>query len=602
MAIVPIFETVSIVGDKPQFIAELASLFTRPGRYLAVMDTPRMSRPDASNEVIRRTNALVRAKPHHVLFADLPSSALQAMSDAWGSGVSTSVTTVEAATRALKGLVKGPSEQMLWGDSNLGIGLLLARRSKQQLRISPESSSFITFVSGSHHLLVVCEDGDELAQISASCLAFATEASFLVIPHLEKIERDEWLDELYALGSGGDVSSRFADICLRVRARLPAVDFDNYKQVLFVTSGFPWGIAVPECATTHMYNYPDFGRSMIDGIWAAQNFSCSARNALLVDPAKVEGAEIQAIIKSLGENGTLVRVQAGVLATVHQIQTLIDTLPFDIVVISTHAGDAPGERATYEYVDSEGISRRLVVDHAMSIGYDHSTNKYQVGNYFRFHELDGVAWADTKAKARLYVGSAIESWLKLGDLIERNSYKVASESIPRVAGSMALQMHDHIWIPMFHGLPPSAAPFILNNACSSWHELSQRFMFAGARAYIGTLFPVTEAEAQEIGRRIFQDQIGVFLPKALWETQNAVYGDHGRRPYVMVGLPFSVVRPNIVNSASYMAQQYKSAIEEYETKSMASPFSEIRERSVRYCDFLRNDFDKFTLYIESRIR
>ncbi len=602
MSIVPTFETVSIVGDKPQFIAELASLFTRSGRYLAIMDSPRMSRSDAGNEVIRRTNALVRAKPRHVLFADLPPVTLKAMSDAWALGASTSVATVAAAASALRGLVKGPSEQMLWGDSNLGVGLLLARRAKKQLQTSPESSSCISFVPGGRHLLVVCEDGDELAQISASCFAFATDAAFIVIPRLEKIERDEWLDDLYALESGGDVSSRFADICLRVRARLPAIDFSNYKQVLFVTSGFPWGIAVPECPTTHMYNYPDFGRSMIDGIWAAQNLSCSSRNALLIDPAKVEGTEIQAIVKSLGKNGTLVRVQAGALATVHQVQTLIDTLPFDIIVISTHAGDAPGERATYEYVDSEGVCRRLVVDHAMSIGYDHSTDKFQVGNYFRFHELDGVIWSDTEAKARLYVGTAINSWLNLGDLIERNGYKVASEVIPRVAGSMALQMHDHIWIPMFHGLPPRAAPFILNNACSSWHELSQRFMFGGARAYIGTLFPVTEAEAQEIGRLIFQDQMGTFLPKALWDTQNAVYGNHGRRPYVMVGLPFSVVRPNIVKSVSYMAQEYKSAIEEYKVKSMISPFPEIRERSMQYCDFLRNDFDKFTQYIKSRIR
>jgi Putative transposase len=35
VAIVPIFETVAIVGDKPSLVAELASLFTRAGRYLA---------------------------------------------------------------------------------------------------------------------------------------------------------------------------------------------------------------------------------------------------------------------------------------------------------------------------------------------------------------------------------------------------------------------------------------------------------------------------------------------------------------------------------------------------------------------------------------
>ncbi len=566
MAIVPTFETVAIVGDKPQLVAEIASLFARAGRYLAVMDGPRMSRPDASNEVIRRTNALVMVRPRRVLLADLPHASMQAMSVGWSPEIVISVATVEAAASALKGWTKVPSEKMFWGEDNLGVGLLLARRAKKQLQTSVGPSSNTTFVPGGRHLLVVCEDGEELAQISASCFAFATGSAFLVVPRLMPEERDEWLEELYALESGGDVTSRFADIRERVRARLPAFEFGNYKQVLFVTSGFPWGIAVNECATTHMYNYPDFGRSMIEGLWAAQNSSRSARNALLIDPAKVEGSEIQAIAKTLANNGTLVRVQSGPRATAHRIQTLIDTLPFDIIVLSTHAGDTPGERATYEYIDSEGMNRRLVIDHAMSLSYDPGTDKFVVQQYERFHELDGVAWSDTKAKAKLYVGTAINSWVELGGLVDRDKYKVNSETIQRVIGSMAIQMYDHIWIPMIQGFPPSAAPFVLNNACSSWHALSQRFMFAGARAYVGTIFPVMDAEAQEVGHRIFRDQIGVFLPIALWATQKAVYGSQGRWPYVMVGLPFGIVRQNTVQSVGYMAQEYKRAIVEYDAK------------------------------------
>lgn len=186
----------------------------------------------------------------------------------------------------------------------------------------------------------------------------------------------------------------------------------------------------------------------------------------------------------------------------------------------------------------------------------------------------------------------------IGDIAERNKYKVASATIQRVIGSMALQMHDHIGIPMIQGFPPSAAPFVLNNACSSWHELSQRFMFAGARAYIGTLFPVMDAEAQEVGKRIFRDQIGVFLPIALWVTQKAVYSSQGRWPYVMVGLPFSIVRPNIVQSVGYMAQEYKRAIAEYDAKYMNSPFADTRENAARYRDFLRDDFAAFTQNID----
>ena len=140
------------------------------------------------------------------------------------------------------------------------------------------------------------------------------------------------------------------------------------------------------------------------------------------------------------------RIHAGPQATVSSIHLLIETFPFDIIVISTHCGDVCGQRVTYEFNDSEGLSRRLVVDHAIGFGYDPATDKVLVQQFQRFHELDGVDWTDRIAKANLYVGTAIETWVAFGgNPSERDKYKIASEKIHRVIGSMALQMHDDLW-------------------------------------------------------------------------------------------------------------------------------------------------------------
>jgi hypothetical protein len=593
MGAIPQFETVAIVGDKPSLVAEIASLFTRPRRYLPVLDGPRMARADWDNEVIRRSNALLKAQSRRVVLADLPSEPAQHLSQYWPEGTCISVTSADEAAAALKSWVKAPRERIVWGSENLGVGLLLARRSKKFLRIAEGASPTTNFVSGGLHLLIVCEMGNELAQVAASNLAFATDAAFLMLPQLGKEEQDEWLEEIYAIDSGGDVSSRFSFIRDRVRHKLPDFQFRDYKQILFVTNGFPWGIAVPECATTHMFSYPDFGRSIVEGIWASQQPSCGARNALLIHPQQVAGSEIETIANLLGKNGTLVRLQAGPQATVNKVQMLVETLPFDIIVLSTHVGDIPGERATYEFKDSEGLSRRLVIDHAVGFGYDPKTSKVLVQQFERFHELDAVDWTDSAAKKNLYVGTAIQSWLDLGDIHERSKFKVYSETIPRVIGSMGLQLHDHIWIPMIQGFPPSCSPMVINNGCSSWHELSKRFTFAGARAYVGTLFPVTEAEAQEVGALIFKQEFGVFMPTQLWVSQNAVYGNQDRRPYAMVGLPFCSIQPNTINSVSYLEKEYRKAIAEYGRKEETSPFPEIKENSQRFKDFLSDDFQAF---------
>ena len=593
MSVIPQFETIAIVGDKPTLVAEIASLFTRPKRYLPIIDGPRMTRSDWRNEVIRRTNALAKSQVRRVVLADLHGDSAEHLSGNGPERMFISVSSVDEAATALKGWVKCPSERMIWGSDNLGVGLLLARRFKKRLQLDSRVSPAITDVSGGTHLLIACEGGDELAQITASNLAFATDASFLVIPQLAENERDEWLEEMYLLDSGSDVSERFVAIRERARSRLPALEFRKYKQVLFVTNGFPWGIAIPECATTHMFSYPDFGRCVVEGLWVSHHSSRGARNALLIHPQQIEGSEIEGIAQSLYKNNTLVRVQRGPQASVAEINLLIETLPFDIIVISTHAGDVPGERATYEYKDSEGRSRRLVIDHAVGFGYDPKTDKFLVQQFQRFHELDGVDWTDRTAKENLYVGTAIKTWEALGDVLEQNKYKVASEKIQRVIGSMALQMHDGLWFPMIQGFSRSCSPVIVNNACSSWHQLSKRFAFAGARAYVGALFPVTEIEAQEVGISIFSKYLGVALPTALSKSQNAVYGSQGRRPYAMVGLPFCSVPLNTVDSYGYLAEEYRAAIAAYARKAEESTFTDIKENSIRYKQFLLDDFNVF---------
>jgi hypothetical protein len=60
--------------------------------------------------------------------------------------------------------------------------------------IDSESPS-TSFVPNGAHLLIVCERGKDFAEVNASNLAFATEASFLMIPELPMNEGTEWLEE-----------------------------------------------------------------------------------------------------------------------------------------------------------------------------------------------------------------------------------------------------------------------------------------------------------------------------------------------------------------------------------------------------------------------
>lgn len=214
---IPLFEKVAILGNNPNLVAELSSHFTRAGRYLPVLDRPRMGRSDSSNEIIRRHNALVLAQIRRVVLVDVPDLEAEHLSRQWPNGTFIQVRSQEQVEAALKGWTKRPKEELVWGRKNIGVGLLIARRSKKYLRINDGESPITTLVSNGEPLLIVCEDGDELAQVLASNLAFAMNAAFSVMSGLPPNVTHSWLEEIYAAESHGNLSERIANICDRAR-------------------------------------------------------------------------------------------------------------------------------------------------------------------------------------------------------------------------------------------------------------------------------------------------------------------------------------------------------------------------------------------------
>lgn len=596
MLVAPSFEHTILVTDDALLAARISSLFRRPRYYFPVMDGPRMTRSDAGNEVIRRRNAMAMARPRRVLLGGIPPQACAAMRGGWKN--CTVADDYEDHAQALRQVVTRPKNVLRWGPDNLGVGLYLARLENKELLPDLESSPSLDLVKAGAHLLVACERGDNLAEVLASNLAFACGASFAVIPELPEEDREAWLDDIYALGEGGDVTGRFIFLAKRARGYLGELDFSSFKTVLFVTGGFPWGMAVPEVPTTHMYRYPDLGRSIVEGMWVSQSAARSARTALLVDPQKVDGSEIPAINKALLKNGTLTRVVRGPAATSTRVQLLLDLLPHDIIVLSSHSGEVPGKRITYEFDDADGRKRRLTVDRALGIGYDRHDDRFMLTEYHRFHSLDGVDWRDKAAKAALPVGSAITSWSGMDGPIDRKDCIVEEERIDRVIGSMGIQLHDGILLYASHGFAPGASPLIINNSCWSWHELSQRATFAGARGYVGSLFPITDAEAQEVGQALFGRYIGKELHRALWSAQSNIYGQSVRRPYVMVGLPFVTICLNTSDSESFLSTAYIDGIAYWSGQATRSACEEIRRNAQRFSRFLAEDLQAFRRGLE----
>jgi hypothetical protein len=525
-----------VISDDPQLAAQLSCALSMPGHYLPVIEGPRMGRPDSGAEIARRNNAASRVKPDVIYLAGLPDKTIAEIASGFMSrhkSLLQRIATAEDLNR-ISGDQSG-LPPVTWGHDRLGIGLLKALRAKTGIIFEDRPSPIESVPSKSEHL-VVCEYGNELSQAIAANYAHALRAGLHLIPQVDQAVTDSLLEEFYSVYERQDVSQTEALTHLqeRLRALCGPLPVPSNGSITFVTSGLPFGFAILEAPSTHLFRYPDLGTAIINGFAAEQPDTPGIQFGLLVDPETTEAQEIDAIETILGPRGAFLRTYYGPGANVSDVTRAIELFPYDLLVIATHCGDVSGYRWTYEFKDSEGYNREFVVDIALGVGQTPDPNMLAVTQFIRFISLDGVDWSDSVAKKNLHVGTAITDFFARTQNHELEPVK--KENTDRVFGSAALKMHDANLILLPKPLADEGTPIVINNACVSWHRLANHFSFCNARAYIGTLFPVTGSEAHEVVVTLVRKYFTKPLPAALWSTQRNVYGTSTRRPYVITGV------------------------------------------------------------------
>lgn len=530
----PALSRTAVVSDDPFLAGELSCTLARRGYYLCVLDGPRLTRDDHEAEAIRRTNALARSGARHILLAGLPRDS-QAVMSARLPKARARVVTRDQLTMIADANGRGDVATLRWGQDRIGLGVLRAMYSNKLIAFGNGASPVEPVVSRSGHV-VVCEAGEPLSEVIAANYAFALGAGLNIMDESDEVECRQLLEAYYNIEAPGvDPSKERKRLKRRLRKLVGFLEFPVGGSLTFITRELPFGVAFPERPSTHLFTYPDLGIAIVNGFAAEQQGERGTNIAVLVDPGKVRAPEIEAAAELLPKRRMFVRSYRGAGADVGAISQMVDLFPYDLLIFATHCGDASGWRWTYEFCDSEGIDRRLVVDVAIGVGKTDDVEMLRVMQFMRFHSLDGVDWNDPVAKAGLHIGNAVRDWaeLKKADAIE----PVRKEEIGRVIGSAAMMMWDHNYLPMPRALAAEGSPIIINNACVSWHELAGRFLFSNARAYVGTLFSVSDLEAEAIVVRLLNKYFGRPLPHAIWSAQNTVYGKGSdRRPYIVTGV------------------------------------------------------------------
>lgn len=576
-----------VIADNAQLAAQISCIRATPGAYLPVIDGPRLGRPDRDQEVYRRISALRKVRPEIIVLAGLSDESATALMLRLGRSLTSKVERV-ATSDDLAGLprkgrsLSGPT--LRWGRDRIGVGLLKALRSGAAIEFSDEPSPTENMAPRSDHL-VVCEEGNDLSQVIAANYAFALRAGLCLIPVIEDEAAEAILERLYSLYEQRQISPTEAleQINTQLRDLCGNLPIPDRGSLTFITGRLPYGFAYPEVPSTHLLKYPDLGISIINGLAAEQPKTRGIGVAVLVDPGTTDAPEIEAAEQLLPPRGIFLRVYQGPAANVRDISEMLELFPYDLLLISTHCGDAPGYRWTYEFTDSKGLARTLVVDIAIGVARTEQEDMLNVTQFIRFISLDGVDWTDPEKSDKLYVGTAINDFMARTRRGSDNELQpVKKETVERVVGSAVLRMYDQNYISLPRGIADEGTPIIINNACCSWHRLAHTYAYCNARAYVGTLFPVTTSEAHQFVVKLLGKHFGKPLPAALWSAQREVYGGGVRRPYVMTGVYPQRLRTFRHDRRQYIASRLSEALAAWQRNLRnTSPSDEKKVKMIR---------------------
>ena len=156
-------------------------------------------------------------------------------------------------------------------------------------------------------------------------------------------------------------------------------------------------------------------------------------------------------------------------------------------------------------------------------------------------------------------------------------------------------MFDHNFIALPRSLASEGTPIVINNACASWHRLAETFTFGNARAYVGTLFPVSTTEAHDVVVGVLDKYFGKPLPTALWAAQRRVYGKSIRRPYVITGVYPQRLRVTPRDVPADIMRELDKGARAWRAKLKdVSPKDTIKAKAMReYLDFYERELRSF---------
>lgn len=426
--------------------------------------------------------------------------------------------------------------------AQIGIGLFTALNENRLLSFADHNPLLDDLNIECNGGLVIVERILTANFIVAVNYAASVNAKVYFTEALDKGEEEEvhFLLEGWQAGIASDIE-KLKD---KIGTRIGGINFSCYDYVTFFTEGLPYPLSVYECPSSlvNLIYRPDF---FVFNAHLAE-FKAQMGSAVVFSPILFKDEETEVLISLLEFENYYLRKMTGDRATTYNLKNTIENYPFGVMHICSHGGDVDGTDCLVRFMGSDNLRHCIEFSHVLNVAFTPYRDRHAVESIYYFKKLDGLLWRSHELKAKGYSHELYASLL--GEISKAFDQKkvVQRGKIFKVPNSKSIKCaYDLNYMANFDQfVAPNGHPFIFNNTCWSWANVSVSFLVGGCRGYIGTLREIENNKAVRFAKIFYNHLFSTNIITAFHAATQDFLKENPEPIYVYWGLHFSTVKNN----------------------------------------------------------
>lgn len=512
-----IYTEVLLVTSDYSLWAEISSLFNEKDTYFIILEEPRYVAEElVDNEVTRVTNIIAHINPKYVILGNLSSKIEAKIIDRFPSkdtliNIKGREEIEEKLIRSLNLEIRAtyycnPRELALW--------LLYAKSNNYYL--IPDKNEPIKFLNpylnGSSKRLVWFENNNDIEDIIASNYSFAWDDSLLSIPAFTRQQVDNFNDRIRTIWNSKMIDKDKIDAFDKIRDQINTwickdIIINDYHHALFVTDDIPYSFVFRNIIPISHMHRNFLWLSLANSYIHAREIYPLIGNAILFSTKNFSiWDEMDVVERQLRKKKYQLQLLYWKNATISKFGEYANVLPYSILHICSHGWNLEGNTIVEKFKDNLWIEHTIEYDEVKVIEKPEllkSADPNDMIDIFVFQSFvkyDWVIWENNLKK------EGFMDWIENDKKNIWNDRIILSKRpINYIRYSESVICYDWPNLCSFHSLASDGRPLVFNNSCSSFHTLSYKFSYAGARWYIWTLWNIDEDVAKEVAEDFYQN-------------------------------------------------------------------------------------------------